>query len=90
MQHVEFLIEPFEEGRPGPHVTAAIAAAEDAGGQVEFGALSSTCVAPAEQVPSIVAALLSAAFANGATGVRISVERLDDHTGRSAGAADVR
>lgn len=77
VQHLEFLIEPFEEGRPGPHVTAAVAAAERAGGRIDFGALSSTCVAPADRIPGIVAALLTAAFANGATGVRLSVDQID-------------
>lgn len=74
MYVVEFLIEPFTEGQPGAHVTSAIAAVEAAGGVVDFGALSSTCRVEASEMPIIVAALLSAAFANGATGVRLSVE----------------
>ncbi|MBA3399279.1 MAG: hypothetical protein H0U01_04905 [Acidimicrobiia bacterium] len=74
MHVVEFLIEPFTEGQPGAHVTSAIAAVEAAGGVVDFGALSSTCRADASEMPVIVAALLTAAFANGASGVRLSVE----------------
>jgi uncharacterized protein YqgV (UPF0045/DUF77 family) len=35
--HVEFTVEPFVEGQPGPHVRAAVAAVEAHGITVEFG-----------------------------------------------------
>ncbi|MFT3852320.1 MAG: hypothetical protein QM733_06250 [Ilumatobacteraceae bacterium] len=72
---VEFTIEPFVEGRPGPHVTAAIAAAEQLGAVVEFGPFGSSCEVDAERAPDVVAAIVRAAFANGATHVNLHAER---------------
>ena len=45
MQELEFTVEPFVEGQPGPHVQAALDAATDAGADVEFGPFSSSCSA---------------------------------------------
>jgi hypothetical protein len=78
VQRVEFFIEPFEEGRPGPHVTAAVDAVTAAGGNVDFGPFSSICQADDAAMPGVVAALLAAAFERGATGVRLSVERVEE------------
>ena len=78
MQRVEFLIEPFEEGHPGPHVTAAVDAVTAVGGAVDFGPFSSTCQADDSEMPGVVAAMLAAAFENGATSVRLSVERVQE------------
>lgn len=75
MLHLEFTIEPFVEGHPGPHVTAAVEAVETHGGVVEFGPFSSTCAAPVDEMPGLVASLLQAAFANGATHISMHVER---------------
>ena len=36
-------VEPFVEGQPGPHVTAAVDAATAAGAEVDFGPFGSTC-----------------------------------------------
>lgn len=73
MQKLEFTIEPFVEGRPGPHVQAAVDAADAAGGHVEFGPFGSSCRASAELMPGIVAAVTRAAFAHGATHVSLHV-----------------
>lgn len=70
---LEFTVEPFVEGRPGPHVRAAVAAAEAAGAVVEFGPFGSTCRAPAEAVPGLVQAIVGAALDRGATHVSIHV-----------------
>jgi hypothetical protein len=72
-QTLEFTVEPFVEGNPGPHVRAAVAAAEGMGAGVEFGPFGSTCRAPAATMPGIVAAIVSAAFDNGATHVSLHV-----------------
>lgn len=72
---LEFTIEPFVEGQPGPHVQAAVAAAEAAGVGVEFGPFGSTCRAPAATMPAVVAAIVDAAFANGATHVSLHLAR---------------
>lgn len=73
MQQLEFTVEPFVEGQPGPHVQAAVDAARDAGGEVEFGPFGSSCRASAELMPGIVAAVTQAAFAHGATHVSLHV-----------------
>lgn len=73
MQELEFTIEPFVEGQPGPHVLAAIAAVEAAGWSVEFGPFGSSCRADPDAMPGIVAAIVSEAFAHGATHVSLHV-----------------
>ena len=73
VQQLEFTVEPFVEGRPGPHVQAAVEAATAAGADVEFGPFGSTCRAAAEAMPDIVAAVTRAAFAHGATHVSLHV-----------------
>ena len=74
---VEFTIEPFVEGEPGLHVTAAVAAVEALGFAVDFGPFGSTFSAPPESVSTAVAALLDAAYKNGATHVSVHAERPD-------------
>lgn len=74
---LEFTIEPFHEGKPGPHVRAAVEAAEALGVEVEFGPFGSSCAVPAAQVGAVSGAILAAAFANGATHVSLHAENLD-------------
>jgi uncharacterized protein YqgV (UPF0045/DUF77 family) len=78
VQQLEFTIEPFVEGRPGPHVTAAVEAATAAGAEVEFGPFGSTCEVDDSRMPDIVAAITRAAFEHGATHVSLHVARVDD------------
>ena len=75
---LEFTIEPFVEGRPGPNVTAAIDAATAAGADVEFGPFGSTCRTADGLMPELVAAITRAAFANGATHVSLHVARVEE------------
>jgi len=70
---LEFTIEPFVEGAPGRHVEAAVAAAAEAGADVDFGPFGSTCRAAAADVPDIVAAVTRAALTNGATHIHLHV-----------------
>lgn len=77
MLSVEFTIEPFVEGSPGPHVTAAVAAVEALGAVVEFGPFGTSFVAESAHVPAMVGALLEAAYANGATHVSVHVEHAE-------------
>lgn len=72
---VEFTIEPFIEGEPGLHVTAAVAAVEALGISVDFGPFGSTFSVPAESVSAAVGALIDAAYKNGATHVSVHAER---------------
>ena len=84
MVRVEFFVEPFVEGRPGPHVLAAVAAAEARGLRVEFGPFGSSCdIDPTEvgAIGAVVAAVVDAAVANGASDVHITVTTI----GRSDG-----
>ncbi len=80
MQRVEFTIEPFVEGRPGPHVTAAVAAAQSLGVDVELGPFGSGCTARTARTHLVVSAIVEAALANGATHVNIDVTAIDDQT----------
>ena len=77
MLTVEFTIEPFVEGDPGVHVTAAVAAVEAHGIAVDFGPFRSHFSAEEETLPMIVADLLKVAYSNGATFVNISVSRFE-------------
>lgn len=71
---VEFTIEPFVEGEPGSHVTSAIAAVEALGLSVELGPFGSSFVVSQSLVGDAVQALLTAAYAHGATHVNVNVE----------------
>lgn len=73
MHQVEFTIEPFVEGQPGPHVMAGVAAAEAAGATVEFGPFGSVARAAADRIEAVVADLTRAAMSAGATRVTIQV-----------------
>ena len=75
MAYVEFTIEPFVEGRPGSHVTAAVAAVEARGLVVEIGPFGSSVVVELGDVGAVVGALSDAAMANGATHVSVHVAR---------------
>ena len=77
VQELEFTVEPFVEGRPGPHVQAAVDAAVAAGADVDFGPFSSICRVEDERMPDVVAAVTRAAFAHGATHVALQVSAAD-------------
>ena len=72
---VEFTVEPFVEGKPGPHVTQAVAAVESRGLTVDFGPFGSSFEIDVASMPEVVADLMRAAYANGATIVSVSVVR---------------
>lgn len=72
---LEFTIEPFVEGNPGSHVTSAVSAAEELGAEVDFGPFGSSCEVPDDRAGDVVAAIVNAAFANGATHVSLHAER---------------
>jgi uncharacterized protein YqgV (UPF0045/DUF77 family) len=74
--HVEFTIEPFVEGQPGPHVLAAVAAVEAHGINVEFGPFATEFDAD-EQIAAIaVSDLVRDAYAHGATHVTVHMEKV--------------
>jgi hypothetical protein len=77
---LEFTIEPFVEGQPGPHVISAIEAAQSLGYEIDFGPFGSSCNVPADQAGLVAQAVLDAAYANGATHVSLHTERLSETT----------
>ncbi|MEY2580817.1 MAG: hypothetical protein QOE09_666 [Ilumatobacteraceae bacterium] len=75
---LEFTIEPFVEGEPGPHVTSAVEAAQALGFEIDFGPFGSSCSVPAARAGEVAKAVVDAAFANGATHVSLHAERLPE------------
>jgi uncharacterized protein YqgV (UPF0045/DUF77 family) len=73
--YVEFTVEPFVEGSPGPHVTAAIEAARGHGAEVEVGPFGSSCTVGLDELGVVVGSVTDAAFANGASHVSVHVAR---------------
>lgn len=71
----EFLVEPFSEGRPGPHVKAAVEAVEQAGLTVDVGPFGNITTGDAATVLVAVGAALTAALDHGATRVSLSIAR---------------
>lgn len=73
MRRVEFTIEPFVEGQPGPHVTEAIDAVRRLDLEVEFGPFGSACVVDTDRAGDVVSVVVAAALAHGASHVNIDV-----------------
>jgi uncharacterized protein YqgV (UPF0045/DUF77 family) len=73
---IEFLVEPFSEGRPGKHVVAAIEAAGRHGLEVEVGPFANVAVGPAARIAGAVGALVEAALSGGAS--RVSIQAVTD------------
>jgi uncharacterized protein YqgV (UPF0045/DUF77 family) len=74
---VEFTVEPFTEGQPGPHVQAALEAAKAAGGEVDFGPFGTSMSGEDAQVLAVVGNVVKAAVEAGATRVSLQVTRAD-------------
>ncbi|QYG93139.1 hypothetical protein HC251_12305 [Iamia sp. SCSIO 61187] len=72
---LEFTVEPFSEGAPGPHVQAALDAAEGADLTVEFGPFGTVVSGPDDSVLAAADRVGRAAVAAGATQVSIRVTR---------------
>ena len=72
---LEYTVEPFVEGAPGPHVRAALDAAEAAGLEVEFGPFGTTVGGSEEAVLSATDRILRAAIDAGATRVSLQLVR---------------
>lgn len=69
----EFTVEPFVDGNPGPHVRAAIAAAEASGAAVEVGPFGTAVQGDADLVLAAVDAVLRASTEAGATRVTLQL-----------------
>jgi uncharacterized protein YqgV (UPF0045/DUF77 family) len=73
---VEFTVEPFIEGSPGPHVEAAVAAAAAQGLDVEFGPFGSSAEGDDAVVLAAIDAVMRAAVGAGATRLSLQVSRI--------------
>lgn len=74
---VEFTVEPFEEGRPGPHVQATFEAVSGEGLDLDVGPFGSAFEADATVAARALSRVVDAAFANGATRVSCQVSLID-------------
>jgi uncharacterized protein YqgV (UPF0045/DUF77 family) len=72
---VEFTVEPFVAGEPGPHVRAAIDVAQRSGLAVEVGPFGTSVSGEDSRVLDTVDAVVRAAVAAGATRVSLQLAR---------------
>jgi uncharacterized protein YqgV (UPF0045/DUF77 family) len=72
---IEFTIEPFTEGAPGPHVTTSVVALEAMGLSVDIGPFGSSFTTSPERAAEAVSVLVSTAYANGANHVVIDTRK---------------
>ena len=73
----EFTIEPFDEGKPGSHVTEALAAVEATGLDVKMGPFGNTVEGSVSDVAEALEAALEASLSEGATRVTVTVTQPD-------------
>lgn len=69
----EFLVAPFVEGKPGPHVTAAVDAFDRRGLVVDIGPFASSVVGDLDAMADAIADMVRAAMAGGATSIQLRV-----------------
>lgn len=70
---VEFVIEPFNDGDPGPHVRAGIDAIEAKGLSVSMGPFGSSVEGDIGDVASAIDAMVQAAINDGADRVLVEI-----------------
>ncbi|MGH9304015.1 MAG: thiamine-binding protein [Acidimicrobiales bacterium] len=70
---LEFTVEPFDPGAPGPHVEAALRAARAAGGELRVGPFGTLLRAEQDEVLEALAGVVRAAIDAGATRVTLQV-----------------
>lgn len=75
---VEFVIEPFVEGSPGPHVRSGIDAMVARGLDVSMGPFGSSVSGEVQELADAVGAMVTAAVSDGAR--RVLVEVVMDNT----------
>lgn len=73
---VEFTVEPFVDNHPGPHVRAAWQAVEARGFELVQGPFSAETAVAEAQAPEVVADVVRAALAGGATHVSFLIDRI--------------
>lgn len=70
----EFMIEPFEEDAPGPHVIAAVEAVRSLGFDPEMGPFGTSIHGDPARVIAALQAMLETAHQAGATRVSLQIE----------------
>ncbi len=70
---VDFVIEPFKEDAPGPHVMSGIKAIEASGLNVSMGPFGSTVSGTVDEVSDAIGAMVTAAVRDGANRVLVEV-----------------
>ena len=86
MVHIEFFVEPFNEGSPGPHVEAAVAAFNDLGLEPEVGPFATTASGDSERIAQATAVMVREALMAGATRIALRLERHPDAPAATDGA----
>lgn len=71
--NLEFVIEPFVEDAPGPHVVSGIRAVEAKGLEVSMGPFGSTASGSVDAVSEGIGAMVAEAVKNGAQRVLVEV-----------------
>jgi uncharacterized protein YqgV (UPF0045/DUF77 family) len=79
---VEFTIEPFVEGKPGPHVKSALDQLRARGIAVEIGPFASTIEGEHHLLLRSLEPLITASLANGASNVSLGVSKVREPTER--------
>jgi uncharacterized protein YqgV (UPF0045/DUF77 family) len=74
----EFLVEPFSEGAPGPHVTAAVEAFRSHDLSVELGPFASIATGDLESMAAAIAEMIRAAMGEGASSILVRVAATAD------------
>jgi uncharacterized protein YqgV (UPF0045/DUF77 family) len=85
---VEFTVEPFVEGGPGPHVRAALDQVRARGLAVDIGPFANTLDGEHHQLLKAIEPLVTAALANGASAVTVGVSRFKEPSPRAAAFLD--
>ncbi len=73
---MEFTVEPFRDGAPGPHVQAAIDALTACGFAVDIGPFGSAVEGDAAALSTALSGAVLGALTAGATRISIQVTRL--------------
>jgi uncharacterized protein YqgV (UPF0045/DUF77 family) len=73
---LEFLVEPFKENDPGPHVVAVMNIIADAGLIADMGPFSTTVDGDLDALITVLVPLHSAGFTKGATSIQARISQL--------------
>lgn len=71
--HLELLVEPFREGRPGPHVLAAVESLQAGGLEVDLGPFASTSEGDVADVAAAIGEMVTASMGAGATKITLQI-----------------